>query len=89
MPVCASIPFEIKGTVVSRASCIKDPDNSLRLSLKSTGVKGASIFSFFNDGDLPELPIGDLYSGLGALPEVRLSTFYCDGCVNSTHQGSA
>lgn len=41
-------------------------------------MKGATIFSFFNDGDLPELPIGDLYSRLASVPEVRLSSFYID-----------
>lgn len=29
-----SIPFEIKGTVVTRANLAKDEDNTLRLSLK-------------------------------------------------------
>lgn len=74
-----SIPFAIKGTVVTRASATKDGDRALRLQLKSTGVTDSNLFSFINGGNLPELPVGELIGSIGALPSITMSTDYVDG----------
>ena len=70
------VPFNLKGTVVTKASYVVDGPGTWKVGVKSTSVTASDI-------EIPfELPVEDFYTRVsGSVPESVIKTFYVDESI--------